>query len=301
MKNRITALAVLIGLSVAGTADAELKVLATTADWGALVTELGGDQVSVYTATTAFQDVHRVDAKPSLVARARTADLVVATGAQLEIGWLPVLLQESGNARIQPGGAGYFEAAGAVQLLDVPTAVDRAMGDIHPLGNPHIQLDPHNIARVAQALSARLAQLDAKNADAYARRGVDFQARWTQAIARWEAAAAPLRGVGVVVIHRDQRYLTHWLGLNEIAAIEPKPGVPPSAGYLGQLVTKLGATPPKMILRNAYNDSKAADWLAERVHAPVVLLPFSVGGTDGAKDLFGLFDDTLNELLAAAR
>ena len=297
----ISSVATLLCLSFTATANAALKVLATTADWGALVTELGGEQVNVYTATSAFQDVHRVDAKPSLIARTRTADLVVATGAQLEIGWLPVLLQESGNANIQPGRPGYFEATSAVRLLDVPSAVDRAMGDIHPLGNPHIQLDPHNIALVAQALSARLAQIDGKNADYYAKRGADFQSRWAQAITRWEAEAAPLKGVGIVVIHKDQRYLTNWLGLIEIAAIEPKPGVPPSAGYLSELVTKLGATPPKMILRNAYNDSKAADWLAERVHAPVVLLPFSVGGTPEAKDLVGLFDDTLNKLLAAAK
>jgi zinc/manganese transport system substrate-binding protein len=288
-------------LAFTGTANAALKVLATTADWGALVTELGGEQVNVYTATTAFQDVHRVDAKPSLIARTRTADLVVASGAELEIGWLPVLLQESGNAKIQPGSPGYFEAASAVRLLDVPSAVDRSMGDIHPLGNPHIQLDPHNIALVAQALSVRLAQLDGKNADYYTKRGADFQARWSQAITRWEAEAAPLKAVPIVVIHTDQRYLANWLGLNQLAAIEPKPGVPPSAGYLAQLVTKLGATPPKMILRNAYNDPKAADWLAERVHAQVVLLPFSVGGTPEAKDLFGLFDDTLNKLLAAAK
>jgi zinc/manganese transport system substrate-binding protein len=301
MKLWIRAFVALSCLTIAGTANAALKVLATTADWGALVTELGGEQVSVYTATTAFQDVHRVDAKPSLIARTRTADLVVATGAELEIGWLPVLLQESGNANIQPGSPGYFEAASAVRLIDVPSAVDRSMGDIHPLGNPHIQLDPHNIALIAQALSARLAQVDGKNADYYAKRGADFQARWAQAITRWESEAAPLKGVGLVVIHKDQRYLTNWLGINEIAAIEPKPGVPPSAGYLAELVTKLAATPPKMILRNAYNDSKAADWLAERVHAPVVLLPFSVGGTPEAKDLFGLFDDTVNKLLAAAR
>jgi zinc/manganese transport system substrate-binding protein len=288
-------------LGLAATANADLKVLATTADWGALVSELGGEKISVYTATTAFQDVHRVDAKPSLIARTRTADLVVATGAELEIGWLPVLLQESGNSKIQPGSPGYFECASAVRLIDVPSAVDRAMGDIHPLGNPHIQLDPHNIALVAQALSARLAQLDGRNADYYTQRGADFQTRWTQAITRWESEAAPLKGVGLVVLHKDQRYLTSWLGINEIAAIEPKPGVPPSAGYLAELVTKLIATPPKMILRNAYNDSKAADWLAERVHAPVVLLPFSVGGTPEAKDLFGLFDDTLNRLLAAAK
>jgi zinc/manganese transport system substrate-binding protein len=282
-------------------ANAALRILATTADWGALATELGGDRVSVYTATSAFQDVHRVDAKPSLIARTRTADLVVATGAQLEIGWLPVLLQESGNSRIQPGSRGYFEAAAQVQLLDVPSAVDRAMGDIHPQGNPHIQLDPHNIALVAKALSERLAALDAPNAEWYAQRGSDFQTRWSAAIVRWEAQAAPLKGVGVVVIHLDQRYLTHWLGLTELAAIEPKPGVPPSAGHLAELVSKLTAAPPKMILRNAYNDTKAPDWLAERVHAPVVLLPFSVGGTPEAKDLFGLFDDTVNRLTAAAR
>ena len=282
-------------------AQAALKVLATTPDWAALVTELAGDKVNVYTATSAFQDVHRVDAKPSLVARARTADLVVATGADLEIGWMPVLLQDSGNTRIQPGSPGYFEAAPLVHLLEVPSAVDRSMGDIHPLGNPHVTLDPRNIAVIAKALTARLVILDSANAAFYTARGEEFQKRWQQATAQWEAKAAPLKGVGVVVIHRDQVYLCNWLGLKEIAAIEPKPGVPPSAGYLSELVTKLAATPPKMILRNAYNDPKAADWLSQRVHAPVVLLPYSVGGTPEAKDLFGLFDDTINRLLADAK
>jgi len=282
-------------------AQAALKVLATTPDWAALVTELGGDKVNVYTATNAFQDVHRVDAKPSLVARARTADLVVATGADLEIGWMPVLLQDSGNTRIQPGSPGYFEAAPLVHLLEVPSAVDRSMGDIHPLGNPHVTLDPRNIATIAKALAARLVLIDSANAAYYAARGEDFQTRWQQAAERWEARAAPLKGVGVVVIHRDQAYLCNWLGMKELASIEPKPGVPPSAGYLAELVTKLAATPPKMILRNAYNDPRAAEWLAERIHAPVVLLPYSVGGTPEAKDLFGLFDDTINRLLAALK
>jgi len=282
-------------------AQAALKVLATTPDWGALVTELGGDKVNVYTATSAFQDVHRVDAKPSLVARARTADLVVATGADLEIGWMPVLLQDSGNSKIQPGSPGYFEAAPLVHLLEVPSAVDRSMGDIHPLGNPHVTLDPRNIAIIARALAARLALVDSANAAYYAARGEDFQTRWQQANERWQARAAPLKGVGVVVIHRDQAYLCNWLGMKEIASIEPKPGVPPSAGYLAELVTKLAAAPPKMILRNAYNDPRAADWLAQRIHAPVVLLPYSVGGTPEAKDLFGLFDDTINRLLAALK
>jgi zinc/manganese transport system substrate-binding protein len=288
-------------LCMALPANAALKVLATTPDWASLVTELGADKVNVYTATSAFQDVHRVDAKPSLVARARTADLVIATGADLEIGWMPVLLQDSGNTKIQPGSPGYFEAAPLVSLREVPSAVDRSMGDIHPLGNPHVTLDPHNIAIIAKALSARLAQLDPSNAAFYAARGEDFQKRWQAASAKWEAEAAPLKQVGVVVIHRDQVYLCNWLGLKEIAAIEPKPGVPPSAGYLGELVTKLAATPPKMILRNAYNDPKAAEWLSERIHVPVVLLPYTVGGTPEAKNLFGLFDDTINRLLAALK
>ncbi|HVY80001.1 MAG TPA: zinc ABC transporter substrate-binding protein [Steroidobacteraceae bacterium] len=282
-------------------AHAALRVLATTPEWGALTTELGGDKVNVYVATTAFQDPHRIDAKPSLIARARSADLVVAAGAQLEIGWLPVLLQESGNGKIQPGSPGYFEANQQLRLLEIPSSVDRSMGDIHPLGNPHAHLDPHNIATVATALTARLAQLDGANAAFYQARGAAFQAKWSEAIARWEAQAAPLKGVGIVMIHRDQVYLNHWLGLKELATIEPKPGVPPSAGYLAELVTKLAATPPKMVLRNAYNDPKAADWLSQRVHAPVVLLPYTVGGTPAAKDLYGLFDDTIARLLGALK
>jgi zinc/manganese transport system substrate-binding protein len=289
----------LLFILACGPAQSAVKILATTSDWGALATELGGDRVSVYIATNALQDVHRVDAKPSLVARARTADLVIATGAELEIGWLPVLVQESGNPRIQPGSPGYFEAASQLNLLEVPTRLDRSLGDIHPQGNPHLQLDPRNIAIVAKALTTRLTQLDAGNAEYYRQRSSDFDARWTQAIGRWESKAVSLKGIPVVVMHRDQAYLCHWLGLQEVAAIEPKPGVPPSAGYLGQLVSKLSASPPKLILLNAYNDPKAGKWLSERVHAPIVTLPFSVGGTAGAKDLFGLFDDTINRLQAA--
>jgi zinc/manganese transport system substrate-binding protein len=301
MLDRFVRTLLLVALVAATPAHAALRVLATTPDWAALVTELGGDRVNVYAATSAFQDVHRVEAKPSLVARARTADLVVATGAELEVGWLPVLIQESGNPQIQPGSPGYFEAAAQVRLLEVPSSVDRSMGDVHPQGNPHIQLDPHNIALVAQALTARLAMLDAAGAAIYKARGADFQARWTSAMSRWETAAAPLKGVTVVVIHKDQVYLCHWLGLLEVGAIEPKPGVPPSAGYLAELVTKLTAAPPRLILRNAYNDAKAVSWLSERIHVPVVLLPFSVGGTPEAKDLQGLFDDTSNRLLAASK
>jgi zinc/manganese transport system substrate-binding protein len=210
-----------------------------------------------------------------------------------------VLIRESGNSRIQPGSAGYFEAASALKLLEVPTKLDRAMGDVHSQGNPHVQLDPRNITLVAHALTAKLSALEPAQAAYYAARAKDFDARWAEAIKRWEAKAAPLKGESVVIMHRDQAYLCHWLGLNEVASIEPKPGVPPTASYLGQLVTKLTDTPPKLILLNAYNDAKAANWLSARVHAPAVVLPFSVGGSPEARDLFGLFDDTIDKLLAA--
>jgi zinc/manganese transport system substrate-binding protein len=186
-------------------------------------------------------------------------------------------------------------------LTEKPEQFDRSLGDIHPHGNPHVQLDPHNIARVAKALTERLSQLDGAHAQYYQQRAQDFDTRWQSATQRWEAQAAPLKGTAVVVMHSDQTYLCRWLGLKQIAAIEPKPGMPPTAGYLGQLVTKLKATPPRVIMLNAYNDPKAAKWLSARTQAPTVVLPFSVGGTPEAKDLFGLFDDTINRLLAVLK
>jgi zinc/manganese transport system substrate-binding protein len=299
MRIRIWITSVLLLLGAALPAQAALKVLATTPEWGALVSEIGGEKVDVYTATTAFQDPHRIEARPSLIARARSADLLVAVGAQLEIGWLPVLLRESGNSRIQPGTPGYFEATAQLRLLEIPVSVDRALGDIHPLGNPHAHLDPHNIARVAGSLRERLAAIDAANAGYYQARTTAFLARWNEAIRRWETRASPLRGQTVVVLHRDQVYLCHWLGLVELAAIEPKPGIPPSAGHLAELVAKLAPAPPRAILRSAYSSAKAADWLGTRLSVPVVVLPYTVGGTPGAKDLFSLYDDTLNRLTGA--
>ena len=174
-------------------ARAAVNVLACEPEWGALAQELGGDRVSVYNATTALQDPHHIQAKPSLLARARNADLVACTGAELEIGWLPILLQQSGNAKIQPGQPGNFEAAHYVRMLEIPTRLDRADGDVHPGGNPHIQTDPRNIALVADALAQRLQQLDSANAAYYQARHKDFVARWQIALQRWEKQAAPLK------------------------------------------------------------------------------------------------------------
>ena len=280
---------------------AAVRVLACEPEWAALVQELAGDKASVSSATTALQDVHHIEARPSLIARTRNADLVVCTGSELEAGWLPLLLRQSGNARVQPGAPGYLEASQLVLRLDVPKVLDRSMGDVHPSGNPHIQLDPRNIAKVAQALGDRLAALDPDNAAAYRTRTADFLARWNDAIRRWEVEAAPLKGMTMVVYHKNMAYLNAWLGLREVGSLEPKPGVPPTTAHLADLVARMQAAPAKVIVYMAYNNPQAAEFLAERTRIPAVMLPFTVGGSERAKDLFGLFDDTIARLLAAPK
>lgn len=282
-------------------AHAALKVVACEPEWAALATELGGDKLQASSATTALQDPHRIEARPSLIARVRNADLLVCTGMELEVGWLPVLLQQSGNARVAPGSAGFFEAGKYVTALDVPTRVDRSQGDVHTAGNPHIQLDPRNIALVAKALAERLAQLDAANARVYQERHAAFAARWTEAQRRWEQQAAPLKGLNVVVHHKNMGYLWQWLGMREIGTLEPKPGLEPSAGHLGALKAQLAKQPARLVVRAAYQDPRASQWLSEQARIPAVALPFTVGGNEQAKDLFGLFDSTLSLLLTAAR
>ena len=219
MALRIRTLLGILLAAAAAPALATLNVFATVPEWGALVEELGGDKVKLYVATNALQDPHHVEAKPSLIARARSADLVVATGAELEIGWLPLVLQQAGNSAIKPGKPGYFEAAPFVTLLDKPVRLDRAEGDVHPGGDPHIQTDPRNIAKVAAPLAARLAELDPANAAWYQARYRMFVERWNAAIANWEKQAAPLKGMKVIVQHKAFTYLQSWLGLNAIAAL----------------------------------------------------------------------------------
>lgn len=288
-------------LTLAAPAHAALNVLACEPEWAALTQELGGDKVKVASATTALQDPHRVEARPSLIARARNAELLVCTGAELEIGWLPILLRESANPAIQPGQPGYFEAAQHVVLLERPARLDRADGDVHAAGNPHIQTDPRNIALVAEALARTLATLDTTNAAYYAARQADFRARWNVAMARWETQAVPLRGTPIVVQHKAFPYLENWLGLRQVVSLERKPGVESSVASLSAVLAQLKQTPAKMVLRSAYNDPRASAWLSERTGIPAVELPFTVGGTPAAKDLFGLFDDTIARLLKANR
>jgi len=286
---------------VSAPASAALNVFACEPEWASLTQQLAGDKADIYTATGPLQDPHQVQARPSLIARARNAQLLVCTGAELEIGWMPVVLRESVNDAIQPGSIGNFEAAKYVTMLEVPTRLDRADGDVHAAGNPHIQTDPRNFLPVADALSKRLIQLDPANTSYYQQRLAAFDQQWRAAIAKWEMQAAPLKGVSIIAHHKGFPYMNDWLGLKEVAELEPKPGMEPSAAYLGQVLNELQQHPARMVIRAAYQNERPSEWIAERAHIPAVELPFTVGGTPQATDLFTMFDDTIRRLLAGLK
>jgi zinc/manganese transport system substrate-binding protein len=280
---------------------ADLSVFACEPEWAALAEAIGDGHVETSSATSALQDPHYIQARPSLIARVRKADLVVCSGAQLEIGWLPLLLSKANNPKVLPGKPGFLEASSLVRRLEVPTVVDRSRGDMHPQGNPHIQTNPHNVAIVARALGQRLGELDSANAESYASATRDFLQRWNEAIVRWEARSEPLRGKRVVAHHKSWVYLEDWLELREIATLEPVPGIPPTAGHLSTLLAELGTdgTGADFIIRAPFQSPKPSEWLQERTGIPAVMLPLTVGGSDGAADLFSLFDDLIDRLLTA--
>jgi zinc/manganese transport system substrate-binding protein len=279
-----------IGFAFNAPANAALRIFSCEPEWAALAKEIGSDKVDVSSATTPDQDVHYIQARPSLISQMRRADLVVCTGADLEVGWLPVLLRQGGNAKVQPGQDGFFDASAAVQLLEVPTSVDRSMGDVHPYGNPHLQLDPRNIGKVAEALAARLEKLDAADAPLFQQRAADFLARWNKAIDKWTQDGAGLKGMQIVTHHRSYVYLDHWLGLEEIGSLEPKPGIEPTTGHLAELLDQVKNKHVKAIVRSSYQDSRASDWLSSRTGIKAIVLPHTVGSVPEAKDLFGMFD-----------
>ena len=270
-----------------------IEVFACEPEWGSLIAELAGDSATVTVATTAFQDPHRLQARPSLIAAARKADLVVCTGADLEIGWLPLLLRRAGNADIQPGNPGYFLAASYVRRIEIPQSIDRSQGDVHPQGNPHVHLSPRNIERIAKALAERLAELDPANTTDYESNAADFLARWEAASDGWEDRAVALAGMRLVSHHRSFSYLADWLDLDIVATLEPKPGIPASGAQLAKLLEQLTPNPPVGIIRAPFENEKPALWLSDRLEIPVIEMPFTVGGTEASTDLFELYEQTL--------
>jgi zinc/manganese transport system substrate-binding protein len=282
-------------------AHADLKIFATVPEWGALAEALGGSKVQVYTATTGMQDPHRIQARPSLIAKARSANLVIATGGGLEVGWLPTVQREANNAGIMPNQPGIIEVARYVRMLDVPAVVDRTMGDVHAEGNPHIQTDPRNLLPIAKAVSARMQQLDPENAAYYQTQLTQFDQTWQANLQRWQKQAAPLRGVKVWYQHDGYPYMNAWLGLNQVGVLEPRPGVEPSSRQLADILQRQQSVQGRMVIASAYLNDAPSKWLSEKANIPMVVLPFTVGGNEQAKNLTALYDDTVQRLLAGLK
>ena len=302
MKKLIAYLAfVFMVAAVPVTAADSIKVFACEPEWASLVNELGGEYVQTYAATNAQQDPHHIRARPSLLAKMRGSELVLCSGADLEVGWLPLLLQKSGGKGVQPGAEFSLMAADLVPVLEKPQVIDRSMGDVHPDGNPHVHLNPHNIILVAKVVHDRLKRLRPEYAAQFQQQYQQFVTRWTKAIADWENTAQSLKGQSVFAHHKSWSYLIDWLGLNLINTLEPKPGLPPTAGQLEKLFVEARTKQAFAILRTPYDPSAPSQWLGAKANITQLQLPYTIGGRDNITDLFLLFDETLAELLAASK
>ncbi|MGI2108332.1 metal ABC transporter solute-binding protein, Zn/Mn family [Shewanella frigidimarina] len=284
-----------MSLLFTATAKAELNVFACEPEYAALAQTLAPD-ARVYSATTAMQDPHQVQARPSLIAKMRQADLVVCAGADLEIGWLPMLQMKSANPQVNSTDKGLFFAADQINTLDKLTQVDRSMGDVHAKGNPHLHLDPTRMLTVAQTLSAKLTEVDPENASKYAQSLSDFSQRWQAKIPQWQEQAKNLAGKKVIAYHSSFRYLFNWTGIEQVADLEPKPGLAPTSSHLASLLTRAEKGDVMAVIVASYQDERGAKWLGERANLPVLVLPMSVGGNDESKDLISLYDSLLTLL-----
>ncbi len=299
MRTHIKVILVLVFLiCLPGISQAALNVFTCEPEWAALVKELSDGEINIYSATTSTQDPHHIQARPSLIAKARRADLLICTGAELEAGWLPLLLRKAGNAKIQPGQPGYFMASDYVDMLEVPTTLDRSLGDIHASGNPHIHLDPNNILRVAEALTQRLLELDESAGQSYRKNHKQFIKHWQQLMADWSQRAASLRGKKIVMHHNSWPYMNHWLGLNVVATLEPIPGVPPSSSHLARLKKRLSHEDVAMIIHASYINERSAQWLSSKTGIPVVSLPATVDFQQG-ETLAQFYEALIDALMAA--
>lgn len=280
----------------AETAVAQLRVFSCEPEWAELARVIGGTHVEAFSATTTEQDVHFIQARPSLIARLRNADLLVCTGAGLESGWLPILRRRANNPAIVAGAPGYLDVSQWVPLLDRRAVADRAAGDVHPEGNPHFHLDPRNLIPIANQLAEKLASLDAAHADDYRAGAQAFRQSWQESISAWEKAATGLRGKRVVTHHLDWNYLANWLDIEIVAMLEPKPGVPPSTRHLGRLLSSLATEPAACVIRTRYQDARPSKWLSKRAGIPATVLPHTVGGSERTATLRGWFDALIQDI-----
>lgn len=302
MKKLIT-IAAFAAVSLTGPAAfAAVNVVTSTEDLAAIVKEVGGDKVSVESLAKGYQDPHFVEAKPSFILKLNHADLLVAVGRELEIGWLPPLITQSRNAKIQPGAPGYLDASLTAKILDIPTGqITRAMGDVHPQGNPHFWLDPENGRRVAQAVQNKLTELSRGDAAYFAQRYADFDRRLTEATKKWKATMAPYQGVKVVTYHRSWPNFADAFGIEVIGYVEPKPGIPPSPAHTLDLEQEMKRQNVKIVLVEPYFDLKTPNAIGRDTGAKVLVMPPSVGGVKEVTNYFQLFDYDINLLVTAIK
>lgn len=283
-------------------AQQKLNVVTTTADLASLTREVGGDRVEVTSIARGYQDPHFVEPKPSFLLLLRNADLLEVIGLELEIGWLPPLIDQSRNAKIRPGSNGYLDVSRGVEILDRPAVVNRSMGDVHPLGNPHFWLDPANAVRIAIQIQQKLAQLRPKDAPYFARRLNDFKIRINDANKRWMAALAPFRNAKIVTYHNSWPNFVKHFGLDVVGYVEPKPGVPPSPAHVFELIGLIKEQKVKVIVMEPYFDHKTPQSIAGRGGAELVVLYPSVGGAkSGTDDYISLIETDVNLLVKALR
>ena len=281
-------------------AQAKLNVVTTTEDLASIAREVAGDRASIESLARGYQDPHFVEPKPSFILKLQKADVLVAVGRELEIGWLPPLIQQSRNSRIQPGADGYLDASLHAEILEVPQGqITRAMGDVHPLGNPHYWLDPENGKRIAKDEADKFSEMRPNDRAYFQQRLADFTSRLDAAEKRWLAAIAPYKGTKVVTYHRSFPNFAKRFGLDIIGYVEPRPGIPPTPTHLAELIERSKRDRPKAVVYSPYHNVRPVEFLSERTAVPKVMLPFTVGGTPKAKDLFGLYDDCIERLLVA--
>lgn len=292
----------LFALTAAADASAALRVITTTEDLASIASEVGGDRISVEALARGYQDPHFVEAKPSFILKLHRADLLIVVGRELEQAWLPPLITQSRNPKIQPGAPGYLDASIGARILEIPTGlITRAMGDVHPLGNPHYWLSPDNGRHIAQSIQRKLSELSPNDASYFAQRYADFDRRLGEAQKRWAATMAPYHGLKVVTYHRSWSNFTDAFGLEVIGYIEPKPGIPPSPSHTLALIEEMKRQQIKIIVMEPYFDSKTPNAIGRATGAEVVVLLPSVGGEKDVTDYFKLFDHNINVLVSAIK
>ena len=302
MKTWCNAIAVVLVLATPAYAQGRLNVMATTEDLASIAREVGGDKIAVDSIAKGYQDPHFVEAKPSFILKLQKADLLIVVGRELEIGWLPPLVQQSRNGKIQAGAEGYLDASLGAQILEIPTGqVTRAMGDVHPLGNPHYWLDPENGRRVAKAIGEKLGQLRPCDTAYFDQRLADFNTRLDAAEKRWTAAMAPYKGAKVVTYHRSFPNFADRFGLDIIGYVEPRPGIPPTPQHTLDLINEMKRQNVKLMLIEPYFDLKTPNAIGRDTGAKVLVMLPSVGGVKEASDYFKLFDYDVNLFVEAMK